>query len=247
MDEAKLENLYGGSMPSENKNEETNNNLKEDKNAKENDERKNDEREENDEGENDEREENDEGENEEVLDSDDNDDSDDDSEESEKEEKSKYPEYDDLELIDLPEGVELDTKLLESAKEIANGAKLPKEALEKFVNLHAEQVIEMAKAQVKANDDTIKEYNRLAKKDEDIGGSNLKQAVKNSVEVIRELGGKDLIGLLKTNPIGSHPAFIKILNKMHTDVISPKKLDKGDSVNKGEHQHPAYKIYSSMG
>lgn len=110
----------------------------------------------------------------------------------------------------LPEGVDLDTKGAESLTALAREHKLPPEAAQKLVDLYAERV----QAQSNAFTEMVQGWESEVKKDPALGGDKLTETITVAKTAIDKYGSPELLALLDSSKMGSHPEVIRFLHKV---------------------------------
>ncbi len=106
-----------------------------------------------------------------------------------------------------PEGVVLDTALVEKVTPLFAAANLAPEAAQSLVNAYAEHV---------AAQDAAREESWLAavKSDPEIGGAKLEAALNAAKRAIHQFGGEELVAALNESRLGNLPALIKAFAKV---------------------------------
>lgn len=112
--------------------------------------------------------------------------------------------------FELPEGVDLDEKGAEGLTAVARELKLPPAAAQKLVDLYAERV----QAQANQFTEMVKGWEAEVKKDPAIGGDKLTETITVAKAAISKYGSPELLALLDSSKMGSHPEVIKFLHKV---------------------------------
>lgn len=142
----------------------------------------------------------------------------------------------------LPDGVDLDPQLLESATELFREAGLPQEAAQKFVDLHAKVLGDWQQSQQQ----TVEAWSNELREDQAFGqkfDENL-TAVRNLVQKVAGSEADDILG------IGHYPPLmrmlLKVANATSEDTWGGSRIPAGQP---GPGATPAEKmagIYSDM-
>lgn len=133
--------------------------------------------------------------------------------------------YDDFEL---PEGMEVDTEMLEALTPQMREAGLTQEQAQAMVSAYAEKVAERAQEDAAAINNLWAQWKAAAKQDEEIGGDNWDATVEASNAAVRELASKEFVDeILVQQGMGNHPEMIRFMNRVAKHVLD-------DSVITGE-------------
>lgn len=111
--------------------------------------------------------------------------------------------------IDLPEGVEVDEKLLDSFKEFAGENSLDSESASKLATWFASQQEAATKGQVEAAQQQSEKWGEELKTDPDFGGEQYSANVNFARQGVMETGGQPLADLLDQYGLGNHPVMVK--------------------------------------
>ena len=120
--------------------------------------------------------------------------------------------YDDLAM---PEGATVDEAALGTFKDVVakfnDGKGLSKADAQELINMRGE----MIKAEMATWETTFSEWRGDIQSDKELGGDNFKtKTVPNVLAAALELGGPELVNLMKTNKLyGERPEIIRALNK----------------------------------
>jgi hypothetical protein len=130
----------------------------------------------------------------------------------------------------LPEGFEIDEPTLGSMTELFKSANLSQEQGQKLVDAHVGSLEANAGKQADQFKELTTSWLSAAKKDDEIGGDNFKQATDNANVALKELGTPDLIETVKHYGLGNHPEFIRFFAKVGA-------LTREDNPTKGGEPH----------
>lgn len=150
--------------------------------------------------------------------------------------------YDDVALPqNLPDGIEVDTKLLDTAKEVAAKHNLPKEALQDMVNLYAENIQGQPEKIREHWAEIESDWKKTAKSDKEIGGDNYQKkcdlahiAAKRFSETVTGENGEQtnaFMDVLDQFRLGNHPEFIRVFSRIGEAISEEGAFPKGN--NKG--------------
>lgn len=144
----------------------------------------------------------------------------------------------------LPEGVELDAAVLESAAPVMKEAGLTQEQSQKFVDWYAKQVQAGAEKQVEAFNQLTSQWKTDSENDKDFGGDKFEESVGLARSAIDKFGTPGLKQLLSDHGVGNHPEVVRFMvrvgqltkednpgsggdqaseKKDHADILYPKK------------------------
>lgn len=118
----------------------------------------------------------------------------------------------------LPEGQQVDEELLGELKTYAKDQKFQPGQLQGIVDLGVKMQARATQAFLDKHEETVAGYVEAARKDKEIGGAKLKGAVRDGLEAVKRFGGKEfetLMDELDRTGLGSHPAMIKLLARVH--------------------------------
>lgn len=127
--------------------------------------------------------------------------------------------------LKLPDGFKGDPAVVEKTAAIARELGLSQEHAQKFLDRRIQDHAEVEQAAIDATlkshapggavwDKQVEEWNAAALADPDIGANKpeqLEASVKLAKQVVAKFGDKDSIEFLEKNPIGSHPALVRLL------------------------------------
>lgn len=114
----------------------------------------------------------------------------------------------------LPEGVELDEAMMGQAVELFKETGLPKEQAQKFIDLYASKVQEIAQNQIDTHSQLMEEWQTNAKNDKEFGGDKFEQSIGVAKQALKHFGTPELNELLETHGVGNHPEMIRLLVKV---------------------------------
>lgn len=116
----------------------------------------------------------------------------------------------------LPEGMELDTQLLEQASPLFRELGLNQEQAQKLVDLQAAHVQASQQGQAEAFNQLKLDWQEQSKNDNEIGGDKFEQSVSDAREALGKFGTPELTKLLNDFGIGNHPEMIRFMAKVGT-------------------------------
>ncbi|WP_017773839.1 hypothetical protein [Paraburkholderia kururiensis] len=149
----------------------------------------------------------------------------------------------------LPEGVEVDQKVMDSFKQIAAEAKVPQEAAQKLVDLYSSQVKEAVERPYKLWVDTQKEWQDQVKSDSELGGKNFENTTSTIAKAINAIGGEQAKAIREAfsfTGAGNNPEIIRLVYRM------AKAVTEGGAVNGSKPagvntKSPAETLYPNQG
>lgn len=111
----------------------------------------------------------------------------------------------------LPEGVELDSTMLDAATPVFKELGLTQEQAQKLVDLQVKQVEASQQGQVEAFNQLKNDWLTQAKADKEIGGEGFDQNVADARVAMDKFGGEGLTKLMNELGIGNHPEIIRFM------------------------------------
>ena len=116
----------------------------------------------------------------------------------------------------VPEGIELDAQMLESAQPLFKELGLNQEQAQKLVDFQAAQVQASQTGQAEAFNQLKLDWQDQSKNDKEIGGDKFEQSVSDAREALGKFGTPELTKLLNDFGIGNHPEMIRFMAKVGT-------------------------------
>lgn len=170
---------------------------------------------------------------------------DDASDEDESEEgDSEVPETYEV-TVDMPEGMELDTGLLEALTPEFKKLGLNNDQANELIGIYAEKQAEAMAAQVESVANVFKGWMDTAKADKEIGGENWERTLQRSNAVLREFGTPELIDeLLVGQGVGNHPELIRFVDRIAA-AISDDTFQTGKQTDTSEKADTAHTWYAA--
>lgn len=109
----------------------------------------------------------------------------------------------------MPEGMDVDTALLEQAVPVFKELGLTQEQAQKLVDLQAQNVQASQQAQVDSFNQLKQDWLDQAKSDDEIGGDGFDENVSDARLFIDKFGTPELKTLLNDYGVGNHPEVIR--------------------------------------
>jgi len=109
----------------------------------------------------------------------------------------------------MPEGVTLDSALVEKVSPVLRDLKLTNEQANKLASVFAEHRAAEAKAAEEAYAQQVTTWADQARTDKDFGGNAFDENVKTAQKAIAAFGSPELKALLNDTGYGSHPELLK--------------------------------------
>lgn len=133
-------------------------------------------------------------------------------------EESSAPEVPESYEFELPEGVELDKSLAEAATPVFKELGLTQEQAQQLAQLYVDNMQAQSQSSQDAFKSQLDKWQNDLKADEEFGGDNYEQNTAKVAEFVSETvpeGLKDeLIGMLNSTGVGSHPAMVKYFHHL---------------------------------
>lgn len=111
----------------------------------------------------------------------------------------------------LPEGVEIDSDLLNEATPIFKELGLNQDKAQKLVDFQAKQIQAGLQAQVDAFKTQKEDWLNEAKADKDIGGDDFDENISHAISAIDKFGTPGLRQMLDDYGVGNHPEVIRFM------------------------------------
>lgn len=114
----------------------------------------------------------------------------------------------------MPDGIEIDQTLLESATPMFKELGLNQEQAQKLVDFQAGQVQAAAQAQVDTFNQLKDDWSNQSKSDKEFGGDNFEKNIGVARAALDTYGTPELTSLMNDYGIGNHPEIIRLLVKV---------------------------------
>lgn len=144
----------------------------------------------------------------------------------------------------VPDGVQIDTALLEKVEPILKGKSFSQEEAQQLVDFYTETRTAEVKAQQDAWVNQVNGWAESVRKDPEMGGQNFDATITAAQKAVAALGTPELKAMLHQTGMGSHPEvvryFAEVGKRMAEDVIH-----KGGAADQGP-ASIALKFYPGM-
>jgi hypothetical protein len=144
----------------------------------------------------------------------------------------------------VPEGMEMDTELLQAFTPLAKEAGLSQDEAQKFIDLQAEVSKRMVQQQHDAWAETQGKWKDAGQVDEEFGKGKYDESIGIARRAMREIGGPPLFKALEDTGMGNHPEFIRVFYRIGK-AIGEDNVGFG-SINQGNAKTLAERMYPSM-
>lgn len=114
----------------------------------------------------------------------------------------------------MPEGVEVDSALLEEATPIFKELGLNQEQAQKLIDFQAKQVQASSQSNVDAFNQLMEDWSTQSKNDKEFGGDAFDENIKVAQSAISKFGTPELKQLLEEHGVGNHPEVIRFMVKV---------------------------------
>lgn len=114
----------------------------------------------------------------------------------------------------LPEGVELDAQLLETAVPVFKELGLTQEQAQKLVDFQAKQVGEGQRKQADAFSQLMEDWQTQSRNDKEFGGEKFDENIAIARTAVNAFGTPELAKLLEDHGVGNHPEMIRFMVKV---------------------------------
>lgn len=150
--------------------------------------------------------------------------------------------------FDLPEGMPLDEKLLESAVPVFKELNLTQEQAQKLVDFQANQVQASQDAAIDSFNQMKADWLNQAKTDKEIGGDSFDENVGTAKLFIKQFGTEELRNILDETGVGNHPEVIRAFANAGKFLKEDAPGDQNNSVTqtpKNETEARIQRMYGS--
>lgn len=111
--------------------------------------------------------------------------------------------------VDVPEGVEVDTRLMDSFTAAAKDLGLQSAQAQKLVDAYAAAQAANAEAAEAQWQQQQAEWQQQLKADKDVGGQAFERNIQMANQALSRFGGAELVQLLQSTGLSNHPGFVK--------------------------------------
>lgn len=113
-----------------------------------------------------------------------------------------------------PDGIELDTVVLEDFKATAKELNLPQEAAQRVVDLGVALIQKATEQNAAAIAEVQQGWIQASKADPEFGGAKLNESLGLTRKALDKVGSPELVTLLNDSGLGNHPEIIRVLAKV---------------------------------
>lgn len=138
----------------------------------------------------------------------------------------------------MPEGIEADKALIESAVPVFKELNLSQEGAQKLVDFHSSQLKAAAEASDKHWSDTVEGWEKSTKEDAEIGGAKYDTALADGKKAVGAFFKKPeeaqaWSDFVNTTGVGNHPVLRKLLARIGA-TIKEDKVNGGGTASEGQ-------------
>ena len=130
----------------------------------------------------------------------------------------------------LPEGVELDTAMLEQAIPIFKELNLTQEQAQKLVDFESARVAQARQAQADQFNTLINSWVEQAKADKEFGGDHFDESVKTARIAVDKFGTPEFKQLMEDHGVGNHPEMIRFMLRVGKTLREDSPGSNGNKV-----------------
>lgn len=117
----------------------------------------------------------------------------------------------DASAFTAPEGMELDTALIEQAIPLFKEAGISQEQSQKFVDLYAAKIQEVEQGKLDTFNQLRQDWVKQAKNDPEFGGDKFDENIASAKAALDKFGTPELSKLLNDFGVGDHPEMIRFM------------------------------------
>lgn len=145
--------------------------------------------------------------------------------------------------LELPDGVQVDEKLLEQFVPLAKDLGLTQEQGQALIGMHTQALQSLREQFVKSFNDTVQGWAETAKTDKEIGGDKYAENVATAVKAIARFGTPELQAALNETGMGNHPELIRFCLRIGKAISEDAFGPDAGGAGGGETRSPADVLY----
>lgn len=145
--------------------------------------------------------------------------------------------------LELPDGVQVDEKLLEQFVPLAKDLGLTQEQGQALIGMHTQALQSLREQFVKSFNDTVQGWAETAKTDQEIGGDKYAENVATAVKAITRFGTPELQSALNETGMGNHPELIRFCLRIGKAISEDAFGPDAGGAGGGETRSPADVLY----
>lgn len=142
----------------------------------------------------------------------------------------------------LPEGIVLDSEVMDEFLPFAQELKLDQVGAQKLVDMGSKLATKMQQQAIDAWQEQITGWAEQTRNDPDLGGNNLQSTLASGRAALESFGTPAFNQLLKDSGIGNHPEMIRFMNRIGKE-ISNDSIVTGNAANTAD---PLKAMYPTM-
>lgn len=146
------------------------------------------------------------------------------------------------EAFAMPEGMEIDSSLLETAEPVLKELNLTQGQAQKLVDTFASWRAADAQQLQEAFDNDVKQWKQDAESDKEIGGPEFSENVGTAIKALDRFGTPELKSLLDSTGLGNHPEVIRFMLRVGGTISEDQPGTAGQGT--GESTDPATRWYA---
>ena len=146
----------------------------------------------------------------------------------------------------MPEGIEVDTAMMDEFKPLAKELGLTQEAAQKLIDIQTKHAKAFADAEQAEWDDLNKQWQETAKADKEIGGDKLPEVLSNVNKVLEKLGTEALTETLEWSGMNNNPEVVRLLNRIYVNFMKEDNVEPANAAAATTEKSRADRIFPSM-
>ena len=149
----------------------------------------------------------------------------------------------------LPDGMALDTALVEQVTPLFAKANVPADVAQEMVSTYAAHVAAQTAAALDAQQAAFQQkvagWADAVKADPEIGGANLPATINAGKRVLAQFGDAETTALLDESGLGNHPSIIRLFAKIGRQLTEDTVV-RGSTGATEQKPEPGARIYTTM-
>lgn len=147
--------------------------------------------------------------------------------------------------FDVPEGMELDKELVESAVPIFKEMGLTQKEAQGLVDVYNKHTQAQSEAIERAFDETVDGWEKQSRADKEFGGAQFEQNLSVAQGPLNRFGTPELIEALKLTGMGNHPEMVRFMYRIGK-AMGEDRMPGGGLGNENTPKDPAKVLFPNQ-